>query len=178
MVRSRDALVEWLRAGGKAKYLFFWGHQVSAEVTKQCLSQWYPAPFVVDSVHYPTAEHFMMAAKARLFGDTEVLAEILALSHPKQAKELGRSVRHFDEATWSEARFELVVAGSVAKFSQNPALGEFLKKTGERVLVEASPRDRIWGIGLSEQHPDASDPERWRGLNLLGFALMEARTTL
>jgi ribA/ribD-fused uncharacterized protein len=177
-MRSRDALIEWLRAGGKAKYLFFWGHEQRAEIGKQCLSQWYPAPFVVDGVLYPTAEHFMMAGKARLFADADALQQILAASHPKRAKDLGRRVRGFDEASWEKARFEIVVAGSVAKFGQNAELGEFLRKTSGRVLVEASPADEIWGIGLAEDHPDAREPERWRGLNLLGFALMEARSRL
>ena len=178
MLPNREALIEWLRAGGKAEYLFFWGHRVSNQVTKQCLSQWYPAPFVVDGSRYPTAEHFMMAGKARLFGDEEALEKILDASQPKRAKALGRSVRGFEEHSWTSARFELVVAGSVAKFSQNPALGAFLKNTGDRLLVEASPADKIWGIGLAEEHPDAREPERWRGLNLLGFALMEARARL
>src|SRR5687767_8718635 len=139
-VRSRAALIESLRAGAKPKYVFFWGHEgVGSSPTKQCLSQWYSAPFSLDGDDYATAEHFMMAGKARLFGDSEALAAILAAAHPKLAKELGRRVRGFDEERWVGARFELVVAGSVAKFSQNAVLGELLKNTGERVLVEASP---------------------------------------
>ncbi|MCA9623900.1 MAG: NADAR family protein, partial [Myxococcales bacterium] len=87
-------------------------------------------------------------------------------------------VRDFDEETWKGARFEIVVAGSVAKFSQNVGLGRFLVGTAPRVLVEASPRDRIWGIGMGAKNADARRPERWRGLNLLGFALMKARARL
>ena len=103
---------------------------------------------------------------------------ILAASNPAAAKRLGREVQGFDETAWAAARFAIVVAGNVAKFGQNPALAEFLRTTGERVLVEASPTDRVWGIGLAADHADAESPEQWRGLNLLGFALMETRRTL
>ncbi len=120
----------------------------------------------------------MMASKARLFGDTATLERILGASHPKQAKDLGRSVADFDEEVWLSQRFDLVVAGNLAKFSQHPSLAEFLLGTGQRLLVEASPVDRIWGIGLAADSPDAQRPEHWRGLNLLGFALMQVRHRL
>jgi ribA/ribD-fused uncharacterized protein len=126
-------------------------------------------------VPYPTAEHFMMAEKARLFSDEEARAKILAAKSPAAAKKLGRTVRGFHEQRWDRARFDIVVAGSRAKFSQNPELGAFLAGSRDRVLVEASPVDRIWGIGLAAANPDASRPDKWRGLNLLGFALMQAR---
>ncbi len=174
------ALQERVRGGWKPKLLFFWGHTPSSadKVDKACLSQWYPAPFSVDGVHYETGEHFMMAAKARLFGDDAAVRKILAAHHPKAVKEVGREVRDFDEALWQERRFEIVVAGSHAKFSQTPALARFLLGTKARVLVEASPTDKIWGIGLGADDPRAADPEAWRGLNLLGFALMVARARL
>jgi ribA/ribD-fused uncharacterized protein len=169
-----------MRAGARPKLLFFWGHQPPRDgaVGKHCFSQWWPAAFAVDGTRYPTAEHFMMAEKARLFGDPEALARILASTAPAAAKRLGRQVRGFDERRWAAARFDIVVRGSVAKFGQSPALGAYLLNTGERVLVEASPRDPIWGIGLAERDPLATQPDRWRGLNLLGFALMEARRAL
>lgn len=160
--------------------LLFWGHRPRPDgiVTATCLSQWYAAPFTVDGVRYATAEHFMMAGKARLFGDAEMLAEILAAPDPGKAKSLGRKVSGFDGARWEAARFDLVVAGNLAKFEQNPALRSFLMSTGERVLVEASPYDRIWGIGLSASDPRATDPREWLGENLLGFALMQVRRQL
>jgi ribA/ribD-fused uncharacterized protein len=162
------------------KFVFFWGHQPSPDgtITKACFSQWWFSPFILDGIEYPTAEHFMMASKARLFGDDATLGRILAAAHPKQAKDLGRSVANFDEALWLAHRFDFVVAGNQAKFSQNPELAKFLLNTGERVLVEASPVDRVWGIGLAADTPDAAHPTRWRGLNLLGFALMQVRTSL
>jgi ribA/ribD-fused uncharacterized protein len=120
----------------------------------------------------------MMAEKAKLFGDEDVRVQILGTRTPKAAKELGRQVRNFDEQVWADARFRLVVEGKVAKFSQNRELGDYLLGTRERVLVEASPSDCIWGIGLAADSAEAMNPERWRGLNLLGFALMEARQRL
>jgi ribA/ribD-fused uncharacterized protein len=120
----------------------------------------------------------MMAAKARLFGDEEMLAKILTADSPAAAKKLGRQVRGFDDARWKTARFELVVKGNVAKFSSTPELKRHLLDTGDAILVEASPRDTIWGIGLSKSSPVAKTPSKWRGLNLLGFALVQARELL
>ncbi len=179
-VRSVAQLCELSDAGEQLKYLLFWGHHPQADggVGKGCLSQWWPAPFTVDGVVYPSAEHFMMAGKALLFGDTEVAEQIVKASHPGAAKALGRQVRGFDEQRWAEERFGIVVTGNVAKFSQHPQLARFLLATGERVLVEASPRDRVWGIGLAADDERAASPRTWRGLNLLGFALMEVRHRL
>lgn len=178
--RSRDELIQSLASGARAKYLCFWGHTPlpGGEIGKPCLSQWWPASFTVDGNTYLTAEHFMMAEKARLFGDEEMRAHILKASNPGAAKKLGRAVQGFDNARWVAARFDIVVRGNVAKFSQNPELREFLLGTGDRVLVEASPRDNIWGIGLGAADLRAENPEQWWGLNLLGFALMEARQRL
>jgi ribA/ribD-fused uncharacterized protein len=129
----------------------------------------------VGGVTYRTAEHWMMAEKARLFGDAEAERAVLAAEHPAEAKKAGRLVRGFTEETWARERFRIVVEGSVHKFAADPALRAYLLGTGTRVLVEASPVDRVWGIGLASDDPAAGDPERWRGLNLLGFALMRAR---
>ena len=180
-LRRRDALfVEDLRTrfntGELLKFVFFWGHQTAKKtVTAACFSQWYEAPFEVDGRRYATAEHFMMAEKASLFGDESVRAQVLAAPTPGAAKALGRAVRGFDEAVWTQHRFSIVVRANRAKFAQNPALGQFLAQTGNRILVEASPVDRIWGIGLAQDDDGANDPNRWRGLNLLGFALMHVR---
>jgi ribA/ribD-fused uncharacterized protein len=179
-VRDVESLVADQRQGAHPSFLFFWGHRArrEGEVGKWCLSQWWPASFQVDGVTYPTAEHFMMAGKARLFGDAEAVARILAISDPSEAKKAGRKVRGFDEQAWLSQRYALVVEGNDAKFRQNPSLGSFLLSLREDVLVEASPVDTIWGIGLAEDSPDVRSPERWRGLNLLGFALMEVRARL
>ena len=132
----------------------------------------------MDGIRYTTAEHYMMVGKARLFGDETIAARMLTAPHPGAVKSLGRQVRDFDQATWDAHRFDLVVAGNTAKFHQHPDLGQYLTQTGDRVLVEASPVDRVWGIGLSAADPHAHDPARWRGPNLLGFALMRARANL
>ncbi len=120
----------------------------------------------------------MMAGKALLFKDEEAAERIRSASSPKQVKEFGRQVRGFDEAQWNEARRGIVVEGNFEKFRQNPALREFLLKTAGEVIVEASPVDRIWGIGLAADDERASNPLQWRGENLLGFALMEVRDRL
>jgi ribA/ribD-fused uncharacterized protein len=91
---------------------------------------------------------------------------------------LGQEVRGFDEEIWRHHRFGIVVKGNQAKFTQNETLKVFLLNTKARVLVEASPVDRVWGIGLAEDDPHATNPEKWRGLNLLGFALMKVRVRI
>jgi ribA/ribD-fused uncharacterized protein len=178
--RSRAHLAALIRAGAQPHWLMFWGHRPhrTGTVDASCLSQWYPAPLRIGATLYPTAEHFMMASKARLFGDDAALARIMAAATPNQAKAAGRTIRGFDEATWSAARFGLVVAGNMNKFAQHPPLAQFLCSTAGRVLVEASPYDRIWGTGLPADHPDAPHPDRWPGANLLGFALMRVRDQL
>ena len=175
-----ETLRGWVRDGHCFDYLLFWGHRQKRKGSPDasCLSQWFPASFVVNGIAYPTAEHWMMAGKARVFGDDKMLAEILMAPDPGKAKALGRRVQGFDEAAWSEVRSELVVEGNVEKFSQNAAMEKFLLNTGRRILVEASPRDRIWGIGMGASNPDAANPMKWRGTNLLGFALMQTRARL
>lgn len=164
----------------KMKFLHFWGHQPahSGQVTQSCLSQWWQSAFVVGGVTYPTAEHWMMAEKARLFENDALRERIIASSSPGEAKALGRMVENFDEKIWQANRQLIVVEGSIQKFSQNPELGSYLLNTSDRILVEASPVDPVWGIGLSADDPRAHDPARWEGLNLLGFSLMETRDLL
>ncbi|WP_229401742.1 NADAR family protein [Micromonospora okii] len=178
--RSVADLVALHDAGARVRYLPFWGHRPRRDgsVGPGCLSQWWPAPFAVDGRVFDTAEHWMMWRKAVLFGDEETAGRVLAAGHPQRAKALGRQVCGFDEAVWAAHRYDVVVAGSVAKFAAHDDLRAFLLGTGDRVLVEASPVDRVWGIGLASDDPAALDPTRWRGDNLLGFALMDARAAL
>jgi ribA/ribD-fused uncharacterized protein len=175
-----EDLQQRVLGGWQPKYVFFWGHTPArdGELGKECFSQWYPAPFELEGARFPSAEHYMMWSKARLFGDEEVARQALGAKSAAEVKKLGRAVRGFDEASWLKHRFEIVVRASVGKFAQNPALLAYLHGTGERVLVEASPVDRIWGIGLSADDPHVRDPAQWQGLNLLGFALMRAREVL
>lgn len=183
MIWTREKLIEHMASPDNAAsvdFLFFWGHTPkNEEVTDaSCLSQWFPATFVVDGVTYLTAEHFMMAEKARLFRDSARLMKILQCKTPAEAKAHGRAVMGYDDRAWGAARMPSVVKGNVAKFDQNKRMGALLKSTAARVLVEASPRDRIWGIGMGAANPDARRPSKWRGQNLLGFALMEVRRQL
>ena len=151
------------------RFVLFWGGWPS---------QWHPARFVVDGVEYNCCEQYMMAEKARVFGDADVLANILKSESPRAQKAFGRKVRGFDEARWAAVCRGVVYAANLAKFTQNAGLRRKLLATGDKTIVEASPVDRIWGIGLAADDERASDPERWRGPNLLGFALMEARERL
>jgi hypothetical protein len=175
-----ESLVEAFRDGFRPKFLFFWGHhpQADGRIGKGCLSQWWPVAFEVEGVIYRTAEHYMMAEKARLFGDEAARERIIAASHPGEAKQIGREVQGFDEQLWAQHRFDIVVRGNRAKFGQHEDLKAFLLSGRNRVLVEASPVDRIWGIGLAEDDVRVQEPEAWRGLNLLGFALMVVRNGL
>ena len=120
----------------------------------------------------------MMAGQAELFGDRDIREQILKCSVPKQIKALGRRVRGFDQKVWDKFKYSIVLNGNWCKFSQNRDLREFLLSTGDSVLVEASPCDAIWGIRLAASSPEARDPMKWRGQNLLGFALMEVRDEL
>lgn len=170
-----------MQKGWRPKWAFFWGHTPSKDgsVTKSCFSQWWSGhPFDVDGIRYATAEHYMMAEKARLFHDEATLSKIIAAKSPAIAKKLGRQVAHFDDRTWLQHRWDIVVRGNAAKFAQHEELKTFLLETGDRVLVEASPYDRIWGIGMLATDDDAEKPQLWKGLNLLGFALMEVRERL
>jgi len=162
------------------KYIFFWGHTPSRDgsITKSCFSQWWLSPFIVDGLLFKTAEHWMMYKKAELFGDTEIAEKILNCETAAEAKKLGREVRGYVDKTWVENRYRIVKEGSLHKFSQNEMLKSYLLTTGDRVLVEASPVDSIWGIGIEANHTDADNPALWPGLNLLGFALMEIRDEL
>ena len=119
-----------------------------------------------------------MAQKALLFEDHKTFQEILVASTPKAAKRLGRTIKNFDTETWKKKRSFIVLQGNVAKFGQNEKLAEYLLDTLEYILVEASPYDSIWGVGLAEEDDRIQDVKNWKGLNLLGFALMQARLWL
>lgn len=141
-------------------------------------SQWHPCEFEVDGVRYNCAEQYMMAEKARLFKDDESLAKIMEASSPKVQKALGRKVENFDPEAWNAYAKVAVFKGNRAKFSQNQELLGKLFDTRGTTLVEASPFDRIWGIGLGPNHPDANDRFKWRGTNWLGEVLTDVREKL
>ncbi|HEV7692104.1 MAG TPA: NADAR family protein [Hyphomonadaceae bacterium] len=180
---TRDVLIASIASGVRHDHLFFWGHTGKKDVPgKYVLSQWWPAEFKIGKHTYATAEHWMMAEKARLFGDAEIEQQVLATTSPKEAKVFGRKVKgptgNDDWSRWDAIKFDTVVKGNVAKFTQNAALGDWLVSTHPQVIVEASPADAIWGIGLAADDLRAGDPSQWRGENLLGFALMKVRAEL
>lgn len=180
MKYTNEWLIEKFQAKERLKYLFFWGHQPSKDgsVTQSCFSQWWTTKFEVNGHNYSSAEHWMMAEKARLFNDNETLARILQAKSPAEAKKLGRLIKNFDAKNWDDKKFEIVVEGNFQKFSQHSELKEFLLNTKERVLVEASPVDKIWGIGMAATDPKIENPMLWKGENLLGYALMAVRDKL
>lgn len=177
---DKASLITEVKGGTRFKYVYFWGHTGPPDaVGPFVFSQWRePAAFSLDGLTYPTAEHYMMAEKARLFGDETTRAQILAAPSPGAAKALGRTVQNFDQSLWEAHRFEIIVTASIAKFSQNAALGAYLLETGNKVLVEAAPTDAVWGVGLARDDERIGDPRLWPGENLLGFALMKARSIL
>jgi ribA/ribD-fused uncharacterized protein len=120
----------------------------------------------------------MMAKKALAFKDMEAYQEIMATSGPKEQKAIGRRVKNFNAEVWSVISREVVYQANYAKFTQNPHMREELMATGDLEIVEASPEDKIWGIGLHETNPRAWDKSTWQGTNWLGEAIMRVRQTL
>jgi ribA/ribD-fused uncharacterized protein len=141
-------------------------------------SQWHPARFVVDGTKYTCAEQFMMSQKALMFKDSHTYRKIMKTNKPQEQKELGRSVKGFNEQIWNKRCREIVFIGNFHKFAQDPQLMKLLFETGTRTIVEASPNDRIWGIGLAIDNPNSLNRAAWRGTNWLGEALMRVRKEL
>lgn len=180
MIYTLKWLTDRFDNGETLKYIYFWGHtsRNNEAVGKFVFSQWFPSSFIVDGITYKTSEHWMMAHKASLFGDVEIFEKILRAEKPAEVKELGRKIRNFDQAKWNDKKFEIVKIGNFHKFTQDKKLMDYLLSTGDRIIVEASPTDTIWGIGLSQDSKRIDNPHTWKGENLLGFALMEVRGLL
>ena len=143
-----------------------------------CFSQWQKSYFEEDDYEYCCAEQYMMGQKALLFNDKESFEKILVEKHPKIIKALGRQVKNFDAKEWDKIKYKVVLDGNFYKFSQNKEMLEILLSTDNKILVEASPYDKIWGVGLDENNEKIYNPNYWKGENLLGFALMEIRDLL
>jgi len=150
-------------------YLFFWS---------EWPSNWTPSPFKYAGIQYGCAEQYMMAEKARLFCDAAALQVILASDDPAEQKAMGRQIRGYDDAKWAEVRYDVVLLATLEKYRQNPDLLRALLATGGDVFVEASPHDRVWGIGMRKTDKGIEDPKNWRGQNLLGKAITEAKRLL
>ncbi len=160
------------------KYSFFFGHKPDS-TGLNVFSQWYPAVFTDThngvSYTYANTEQYMMAQKALLFDDMPIFHSIMNTTDPAKIKNFGRLVKNFDQKKWNECKFEIVVNGNRCKFTQNPILMKQLLSTGDRIIVEASPYDKIWGIGLSASNAVSTPMNKWPGQNLLGKALMIVR---
>ena len=146
------------------KYVFFYGGE---------FSQWHKCAFTYKGLTYNCAEQAMMHQKALLFGDVSVARMIMSATSPKEQKALGREVQNFDQTKWSKESDKIVTEINYCKFSQNPALKKLMLSVGEKTFVEASPRDRIWGIGMGENSYGVEDPYNWNGKNKLGQCLTE-----
>jgi ribA/ribD-fused uncharacterized protein len=144
------------------KHVFFWGSE---------FSNFYQLGFTWRGIYFNCAEQAMMWSKADTFGDEETKKEILIYSEPKMHKKLGRQVKNFDDTIWASVRFELALEFLYCKYNQNPSLKKLLIDTYPRKMVEASPYDKVWGIGLSEYDQLMHDESNWKGENLLGKAL-------
>lgn len=173
-------VIEKYQAKEKLKFLFFWGHQPNKDgsITQSCFSQWWYSPFEIKNITYKTAEHWMMCEKARLFNDEASIHKIQQAKTPAEAKKLGRLIKNFNTIIWDERKYQIVVEGNFHKFSQHEDLNFFLQNTKNKILVEASPVDPVWGIGMAADNPHIENPLLWKGENLLGFALMEVRDRL
>ncbi|MEI0592695.1 NADAR family protein [Brachyspira pilosicoli] len=173
---SLEKLRKDFNAGKKIDFLFFYGHtNDKKEVTKSSLSQWYIKDFKENDLLFNCMEKYMMYNKALLFDDKDIANEILNNNQPKAIKELGRKVKNFNDELWDKMKYKIVFTGNYYKFSQNTDLRNFLLSTKNKVLVEASPYDKVWGIKMKYDDENIENPFCWKGKNLLGFALMEAR---
>jgi ribA/ribD-fused uncharacterized protein len=150
-------------------FYFFWGGP---------LSQWHACKFKLAGKTYNCAEQYMMAEKARLFGDDDAERKIMAAKNPRMQKSLGRKVRGYSDNQWNSVCRDAVYRGNLAKFSQDEKLGKLLKTLAGLTIVEASPRDAKWGIAMHEDDPNVTDPTQWKGSNWLGLALMKVRDEL
>ncbi len=163
-----------MKSDNPSDYIFFWQRNEKYGA----FSNWYSSSFIIDGQKYCHVEQYMMAEKARLFGDMDAYQKILSTDDPSVCKKTGRAVKNYDGTVWNKVRYETVLNGCRAKFEQNPELKELLLSTGDKLLAEASPNDGIWGIGLKAAQARELNPDEWKGTNLLGKALMELREEL
>lgn len=175
MIYNRENIVSENGKLTKDDFVFFWRPCKPGKTDKGCFCQWCMSDFIINGQRYCCAEQYMMAKKAELFHDKEILKEILNERSPKRIRELGRLVKNFDVTIWNEHKVDYIRRANFVKFTQNRDLRDFICTTEGKILVEASPFDRIWGIGMGENNVKCFDPALWRGLNLLGFTLMEVR---
>ena len=176
MKYSIEIIKQIVHENPSTEIIYFCGHSPKLrENSAFCLSQWYDCYFEINGVQYHTAEQYMMANKALMFHDKETYLGIMMAYNPLDYKKLGRRILGFMPELWDARKFDIVVEGNKAKFSQNPELKDFLLSTGDAILAEASPSDKIWGVGLDIETAEMGGIEQWQGENMLGCALMEVR---
>ncbi|MFV0481884.1 MAG: NADAR family protein [Campylobacteraceae bacterium] len=169
-----ESVIKDYNAGKKQKFIYFW-NPTCGSINKSCLSQWQSSDFCEDTQTYSCSEQYMMSKKAEVFGDIEMQEKILKALHPRDMKAFGQKVKGFDSRVWDKVKYTIVLQANYYKFTQNKEMMEFLLDTKDAILVEASPFDKIWGVGLDEFDESIKNPNNWKGQNLLGFALMEVR---
>lgn len=176
---SINELISDYNSDRHLEFIFFWGNTSTKKgLDKACLSQWWKSDFQVGIYKYCCMEQYMMAEKAKLFNDIEIEKKILEETEPEKIKNLGRCVKNFDEDIWNNYKYSIVLNGNYYKFIQNKDLLNYLISTQDKILVEASPYDGVWGIKMSANDKNICNPTMWSGENLLGFALMEVRNEL
>ena len=162
--------------------VFFWSQKSKTNngLGEECLSNWYPCEFIdpITKIKYFNTEQWMMEKKADLFKDRKIQEQILRTKDPKTCKDLGRKVKKFNKNIWFKNCKLIVKSGCFLKFSQNEKLKNYLLSTSNRLIVEASPYDCIWGIGMSEECAKKTDIHEWSGKNYLGECLMKVRNML
>ena len=164
-------LKDTLKIIDEGAYTFFW----KIDENNGQFSNWYRSDFVIDDFQYFCVEQYMMAQKAKLFHDSKRYTAILRANTPGECKDLGKLVTPYDEKAWAAVRYDVVKKGNRAKFEQNPELKKLLLATGDSIMAEASPKDKVWGIAMKDTEAVKKTPAEWPGQNLLGKILMELR---
>jgi ribA/ribD-fused uncharacterized protein len=149
--------------------VFFWGG---------IYSQWYKVPMIIDHMEYNCCEQYMMHQKALLFSDFGMAEKIMLEKDPKKQKALGRQVESFDRKIWDKVCQSVIYKGNLEKFTQNSAIKKELMGTGDRLMVEASPFDEIYGIKMAENDFGVEDQKNWKGTNFLGIAITKVKNKL
>ena len=150
-------------------HIFFWGSE---------LSNWYVCVFKYKGHEFRNSEQAFMWEKAMHFNDITIANEILKEPNPRRNKELGRKVRNFNGEEWAKVSLKYMIDINYVKWSSNDKLKKLLLSTDNKILVEASPYDTIWGIGIHWDDDDVLDEKKWKGTNWLGKSLMEVRNKI
>ena len=166
---TRQEIVTRYNNGEDLDFVFFWGGY---------LSNWFESAFEIEGITYFCVEQYMMAMKAKTFNDSITLQKIMCSNDQKEVKQLGREVKNYIDEVWVKERIKVVYDGNLSKFTQNEGLKNYILHTNDKVLVEASPYDKIWGIKLGKDNPLVNNPNNWLGENYLGFTLMAVRESI